>query len=199
MRLALLLLFLTSSFLSGVIQSEKILISSSMQGLQITIPTKSSIYHKEVESKKIQIILDEEMQGPAIKKTLPPPFVSLDILPLNQQTLITLLAQEEGILLSQTQNFDQLKLFFQIHQEILWWRYGLVIALLLALIGFLLYLKKKQNQHPSHCFKIKQQYFNKDCIITTLENEEASYLIFSNQKGCILLDKQKHTKEAKED
>lgn len=168
-----------------------------MQGLQIVIPTKSKITHKEVQSKKIQIIIDEEMQGPAIKKTLAFPFGSLDIYPLEKQTFIILQTQEEGILLSQSQNPDQLRLFFQIQQEFQWWKYGAVIALLLALIGFLLYLKKKQHQRSPLFFKIKQQYFNKDCIITTLENEEVSYLIFSSQKGCILLDK--HIKENKED
>lgn len=198
MRLSLFLFFFFSSFLWGLIQSEQIVISSFMQGLQIIIPTKSNLYHKEIQSKKIQLILNEEMQGPAIKKTLPFPFVSLEIYPQEKQTLITLQAQEK-ISFSQTQNFDQLKLIFEVNQEFQWWKYGLVIALLLVLIGFLLYLKKKQISHSSYYFKIKQQYFNKDCIITTLENEEASYLIFSNQKGCILLDKQRHTKENKED
>lgn len=198
MRLSLFLFFFSSSFLWGLIQSEQIVISSFMQGLQITIPTKSNLYHKEIQSKKIQLILNEEMQGPAIKKTLPFPFVSLEIYPQEKQTLITLQAQEK-ISFSQTQNFDQLKLVFEANQEFQWWKYGLVIALLLVLIGFLLYLKKKQISHSSYYFKIKQQYFNKDCIITTLENEEMSYLIFSNQKGCILLDKQRHTKENKED
>lgn len=194
MRSILLTIFFCSSSLWGLIQSDQILISPSAQGLQIVVPTKSKIQSKQNQSKTIQIILNEEMQGPVIKKSLPIPFISLEISPFNQQTLIVLQAQKD-ILLSQTQNLDQLKLFFQIYEEFQWWKYGAVIALLLALIVLLLYLKKKQNRHSPDYFKIKQQYFNKDCIITTLESKEASYLIFSNQKGCILLEKQSHTKE----
>lgn len=198
MRQILFLFFLLSSQSWGFIQSEQILISSSIQGLQVTIPTELNIHHKEIQSKKIQIILNEEMQGPTIKKTLIAPFDSIEIYPFNKQTFIVIQAQKEGILFSQTQSPKQLKLFFQIDQGLQWWKYGLVITLLLALIGFLLYLKTKQHKHSSNFFRIKQQYLNKDCVITTLENENASYLIFSSQKGCILLDKQKHTKEDKE-
>lgn len=199
MRQILFPFFLFSSIAWGFIQSEQIFISSSIQGLQVTIPTKSNIYQKEIQPKKIQIILNEEMQGPTIKKTLITPFSSIEIYPFKNQTFIIIQAQREGILFSQTQNSKHLKLFFQIDQELHWWKYGIVITILLALIGFLFYLKTKQRKHSFHFFRIKQQYLNKDCVITTLENEEASYLIFSNQKGCILLDKQKHTKEDKGD
>lgn len=187
-------LFCSYISLAWGIQAEQISISPSAQSLQIIIPTKSKSHIKEAQKNKIEILIEEAMQGQAISKTLHPPFISLKIDPFEQQTLITLQAQG-SISLSQTQNLNELKLFFGIYPDFQWWRYISVIALLLCLIAFLLYLKRKQKRHSPDYFKVKQQFIDKNCTIIILESKETSYLVFSNQKNCILLDKINHTKD----
>lgn len=181
--------FFLSSWMWGVIHSDQILISSFGQSLQINIPTQSNIQSQQIQPTTLRIILDEKIQGNTIKQALMLPFRSIEIYPSGEQTFIDLHSQQSAISFTQTQSQNRLMLTFEVHPEFQWWGYILVVLMLLGMIGFLIYLKRKQSRYASTSFQIKQQYFNKNCIIITIESEEMSYLIFSNHKESILLDR----------
>ena len=178
----------------GQITPESIKIISSKEKLRIFIPTQAKMQvSKNFEGINLQI--KEPFLGEAITKPLIPPFHSLQISPLNEQTQIILKAQNSLITFSYTQGKDGLSLIFS--QSIQWWRYGLVIAILLGLILILLYLKKKQKLKPKHTFKMTEHPINKNCKIIILDHTDKTFMIFSNEKGCTLLDSQ--AKVSKED
>lgn len=78
-----------------------------------------------------------------------------------------------------------------------WWRYFAVLGVLFGLIVILVIIKRKQKISHPQGFKMTQHYLSKDSKIITLENQEKIFTLFSNEKGCVLLDSQ--SKDSKED
>lgn len=180
-------------FAQAKISKESIQISNSKDTLWITLPTQAKFTPKQ-NLQEITLNINEAWKGEELSQALSYPFKSLQIKSNGDQTLFVLKAQTD-LSYAYSQNPKGLHLSFWVDSKMSWWRYALVIGVMIGLILVLLYIKKRQKiLHPHH-FKMTQNYLNKDCKIITLSNEEKSFTIFSNEKGCILLETKDHKKD----
>ncbi|VDH01852.1 Uncharacterised protein [Helicobacter pametensis] len=180
-------------FIQAEISKESVQISTSKDTLQITLPTQAKFTPKQ-NPQEITLTINESWAREELNQHLSYPFKSLQIKPNGNQTLLILKAQTD-LSYAYSQDSKGLHLTFWVDSKLSWWRYGLAVGILIALITFLLYLKRRQKTLYPHHFKMTQNYLSKDCKIITLNNEEKTFVIFSNDKGCILLESKEHKKD----
>lgn len=168
--------------------AQDVIISFSKDHLKLILRTQSKF---SIQKKLNQVIvtLDDHFQENTWNKTLTHPFKSLQIHPISKEQTLIVLETYKNFSYSHSQDSQGLHLQIEISPEFSWWKYSMVLTVLLSLVIVLAFIKKKQNKRLSpHNFKINEFYLNKHSKITTLTNHEKSFVIFSNERGCVLLD-----------
>ncbi|WP_300221165.1 hypothetical protein [uncultured Helicobacter sp.] len=176
--------------------AQEITFSQKLKTLQITIPIQEKIAttdHKDF----LQITLPSMLVQKEQTQTLLPPFEKIQILPTSsQQTQITIWGKN----LSLTQTNTNQAMILEIKSEVLkvsWWNYLYVCLILGAMIVFLRYLKNKTKQNAKNK-NYQEILLSAKSKIISFEYENTKYLIFSNEKGNLLLNhypKETHNKD----
>lgn len=191
------LLALSLCFLNAFTSSE-VKITPSFKKLQIFIPTQEDFQTLNKEGSLILTFLSP-LKGETITQELSAPFQKLKITqsPSNKAQII-LYGKNLSLTTQKSENGITLTFNSEIYQ-VQWWRYFGVLAVLFALLITLFFLKKRlkgrfhHSQTHYHEFPLKA-----NTKLITLEHQDKTYLIFSNEKGCTLLDCYSKTKDNKE-
>lgn len=160
---------------------EPIVFSQKLKTLQITLPQKEK-YTTLTQTNSLIITLSSPLKQEAKTHTLLTPFEKIQFLstPSNQAQIIIW-----GENLTLTQKGDNL---LEIHSEILkisWWNYFYVCLFLTMAIIVLAYLKKRKPTKPT---KYSEIFLSPKSKIITFEYNQKEYIIFSNERGNLLLN-----------
>lgn len=192
----LIVLFCSLYTLLAQIPQDGIQIHQNLKTLKISLSSKAKISQLSPTS----FMIDEPLKGNGLSHTLQSPFESLTIHPQGEQTLITLNTPYTSIASASVQKDNQLSITFELQDPINleWWRYLSVIGVLVLLIGYLLYLKKKIKKAStalpsSHAYK--KINLDSHSQLIYLSDDKADYVVFSNQNGCVLLNRYPKTKD----
>lgn len=194
MRFLFLLLFPIYT-LWGAHSAEQIIFSPAKDQLKFTLPIQSKISIQENQN-QIILALKETFKEKQWSKTLNPPFNTFLLQSISPEETQIILTSYQPLSYSYSQNTQGIHFTVWAIPSFSWWRYFGVLAVLLGLIAILFFLRKKQKQTtPEHTFKIKETYLNKGSKIIVLENHEKTFILFSNEKGCVLLDSKEIQKD----
>lgn len=179
----------------GAHSAEQITFSLAKDQLKFTLPIQSKISIQEKQN-QITLTFKEAFQEKQWSKILNPPFDTFLLQSISpNQTQITL-TSHQPLSYSYSQNAQGIHFMVWAIPSFSWWRYFAVLTVLLFLVGILLFLRKRQKQiNAEYTFKFKEIYLNKGSKIITLENHEKIFTLFSNERGCVLLDSKEIQKD----
>lgn len=189
MRAVFLFFALTLHALSG-----EITFSQKLKTLEIFIPLNTTFSANSQEDSLI-FILNTSLTQEKQTQFLSTPFQKIQILPLSpQQTQITIWGKN----LSFSEKKTDHSICLEIHSDIVkisWWKYFYVCFILALIMLALLYLKKRGTLKN---VKYKEVFLSTKSKIISFEYEGKEYVIFSNERGNVLLNhypKEPHNKD----
>lgn len=176
--------------------SSDITLSLTKDHLRFSLPTQAK-FTIQTTAQGLEILIQDDFKEKEWSKALMPPFSLLQLRSIHpNQTLLLIQAQNQTLSYSYSKDSDAIHFSVWAIPSISWWRYFAVLALLIVLIGFLLFLKKRQRiKNLPQTFQFHEFYLNKSSKIITLQNQNKVFTIFSNEQGCVLLESKDLGKE----
>ena len=191
------LLFLPLAFyLLEALDTSQIKITPSLKKIEITLPSHEK-FQTSSQNQCLILTFFSPLMGEPLDKKLNPPFekLTLSSTPSNNAQL-TLCG--DNLELSNQKNQEKSILSFTSEVIIIpWGPYFSVIGFLGAMI-VILYFVRKKLKFPTQKIQYSEIHLKARAKLITLEYEGEKYLIFSNQKGCTLLNHYPKTKDNKE-
>lgn len=181
---------------SQSLEISQIKIIPSLKKIEISLPSKER-FQTSSQDHCLLLTFSSPLIGESLTQKLQSPFeqVTISNNPQNKAQ-ITLCGKNLELSIQKNQEESILSFSSEIIQ-ISWGPYFSVIGFLGAMI-IVLYFVRKKLKLPTQKIHYSEIHLKARAKLITLEYEGGKYLIFSNQKGCTLLNHYPKTKDNKE-
>ncbi|RDU72064.1 hypothetical protein [Helicobacter brantae] len=181
---------------SQALEISQIKITPSLKKIEISLPSKERFQTSNQEH-CLLLTFSSPLIGESLTQKLQSPFEQITISNNSQnKAQITLCGKNLELSIQKGQEESVLSFSSEILQ-VSWGSYFSVIGFLGAMI-IVLYFVRKKLKLPTQKIHYSEIHLKARAKLIALEYEGEKYLIFSNQKGCTLLNHYPKTKDNKE-